>query len=368
MKETLAHFTTQAGLVRVVDRYGDYGYCGFYLTTMRRGTTRLRHFCFSCRILNMGVERWLYDRLGQPPVKIKGDVLADLSDESRVDWISDSLATPAIVERRADKTKRGVLIRGSCNVVPLLHYFTMDTEEAIGEFNDVRDAISVRTDHSLILRYAIEGVTPEQMSILCQLGYQPADFETKFATLDSSWLRILASWIDAHDIVYRHRETGLLIPFDTRGSGIKRRRRAALDPDGPEAAQLPQAARNAMRFLHTEFESVGALAEEEHARTLDVIFESVPQGGRIFVLGAPQQDNSQSSRSMALNSRLKAAAERHSDKVVEISVSDLIDEEEAQGHGHFHRNTYYKLYRTICDRLAGLAAPSDDQAENLAAE
>jgi len=368
LKETLAHFATQAGLVRVTDRYGDYGYCGFYLTTTRRGRARLRQFCFSCRILNMGVERWLYERLGRPPVKIKGDVLSDLSDESPVDWINGSSAAPSVAEHKVDKANWGVLIRGSCNVVPLLHYFTMDTKEAVGEFNDVRDGISVRTDHSLILRYAIEGVSAEQMAVLCQLGYRPADFETRFAALDSSWLRILASWVDAHEIVYRHRSTGLLIPFDTRGSGIKRNKRAGLDPDGPEAAQLPEGARNALRFLRAEFEPVGALPEEEHLKTLDVIFGSVPQGSKIFVLGAPQQDQNPSSRSMAINSRLRTAAERHPDKVVEIAVSDLISEEEAQWRGHFHRNVYYKLYRTICDRLAGFTASPAEKTENLAAE
>jgi len=369
LKETLAHFATQAGLVRVTDRYGDYGYCGFYLTTTRRGKARLRQFCFSCRILNMGVERWLYQRLGRPQVRVKGDVLADLSDESLVDWINDSPRSPAIAERRVEKTRRGVLIRGSCNVVPLLHYFTLDTEEAIGEFNDVRNAISVRTDHSLMLRYAIEGVGPEQMAVLRQLGYESADFETKFATLDSSWLRILASWIDAHEIVYRHRETGFLIPFDTRGSGIRRNKRADLDPDSPEGAQLPQAARNALRFLRAEFEPVGALTEEEHAQTLDVIFGSVPQGSKIFVLGPPQQQgDSQSSPSRALNKRLRDAAQRHPGKVVEIAVSDFINEAEAQGRGHFHRNVYYKLYRTISDRWTGFATPSDEQTENRAAE
>ena len=170
----------------------------------------------------MGLNGGYTIRLGLPKFRIKGDVLSDLSDELPVDWINDLSTAPSVAERKIDNANRRVLIRGSCNVVPLLHYFTMDTEDAVGEFNDVRDGISVRTDHSLILRYAIEGVSPEQMAHLRQLGYRPADFETKFATLDKSWLRILASWIDAQEIVYRHRATGLLIPFDMRGSGMRR--------------------------------------------------------------------------------------------------------------------------------------------------
>jgi FkbH-like protein len=353
LKETLAHFTTQAALIRVTDRYGDYGYCGFYLTSTRRGRSRLHHFCFSCRILNMGVERWLYERLGRPRLREKGEVLTDLSDESPVDWISVRSGGPAVVEASANKKNRGVLIRGSCNVAPLEHYFRMNAEEVIGEFNDVRDAISVRTDHSLILRYAIEGVSAEKMAILQQLGYRPADFETSFSKLDSSWSRVLACWIDSHGVVYRHRDTGLLIPFDMRGTGVSRERRSGLDPDSLDGAHLPQAARDAMRVLRAEFEPVGVLPEDEHARALDVIFGSVPAGGRVFVLMAPEKETeSKLSRSGVLNERLRAAAERHPGKIVEVAVSDLIDDDET-GRGHFHRNVYYKIFDTICAQLTG---------------
>ena len=62
------YFGHQAGLVKVSDRYGDYGYVGFYLKTLDEGTSAgsLKHFCFSCRTLGMGIEQWVYQTLAAP--------------------------------------------------------------------------------------------------------------------------------------------------------------------------------------------------------------------------------------------------------------------------------------------------------------
>jgi FkbH-like protein len=62
----------QAGLVRVVDNYGDHGFVGFFVTENLRSEhvpgaahRTLLHFCFSCRILGMFIEQWLYKYLGK---------------------------------------------------------------------------------------------------------------------------------------------------------------------------------------------------------------------------------------------------------------------------------------------------------------
>ena len=82
----LTRFSNQAALVRVIDRYGDHGYCGFYLFDSEN--RYLPHFCFSCRILGMGVEQYLFNKLKRPVIHVQGEVLTDLFDQSRaIDWI-----------------------------------------------------------------------------------------------------------------------------------------------------------------------------------------------------------------------------------------------------------------------------------------
>ncbi len=79
------------GYVRVTDRYGDYGICGFY--SVSRSDGALVDFLFSCRVLNMGVEQWLYRRLGSPPLSVVGEVVSSLDGESG--WITEDGSGPS---------------------------------------------------------------------------------------------------------------------------------------------------------------------------------------------------------------------------------------------------------------------------------
>ena len=89
LRALLSAYSVQAGIIKVRDNYGDYGYCGLYVMHSGAAGTRLAHFCFSCRILNMGVETWLYQHLGRPAMKIAGEVLSNpVRDTRMVDWIT----------------------------------------------------------------------------------------------------------------------------------------------------------------------------------------------------------------------------------------------------------------------------------------
>jgi FkbH-like protein len=94
LREAIGGCVNQAGLVRVVDKYGDYGYVGFFMTQALRSRHQpgmanrtLLHFCFSCRTLGMLIEQWVYNFLGKPEFHIVGDVLTDLSIPREVDWV-----------------------------------------------------------------------------------------------------------------------------------------------------------------------------------------------------------------------------------------------------------------------------------------
>jgi FkbH-like protein len=139
----------QTGYVRVRDRYGDYGLCGFY--SLRDG--RLTDFVFSCRILHMGVEQWLYERLGEPEIAIVGDVASPLSRDRPVDWIA--LADPASAgaaaadERRAARSSR-ILLKGGCDLF-LLNGFLGGAIKTEFTYPSSTGA-EVHSDHTEVLR------------------------------------------------------------------------------------------------------------------------------------------------------------------------------------------------------------------------
>lgn len=85
------------GYVNVRDKFGDYGIAGFY--ALNKNENRLVHFCFSCRVLGMGIEQYVYNTLNRPSLTINGEVRSSLSSKDVPGWINKSPAPPASAGR-----------------------------------------------------------------------------------------------------------------------------------------------------------------------------------------------------------------------------------------------------------------------------
>jgi FkbH-like protein len=111
--------------IHVTDRFGDYGIAGFY--SLNRSEHRLEHFVFSCRVLGMGLEQYLYYRLGNPKVMIEGEVATALESDEPPGWIElttdakDSAITSSRSACSAACVPR-VLLRGGCDLEAMVHY------------------------------------------------------------------------------------------------------------------------------------------------------------------------------------------------------------------------------------------------------
>lgn len=110
------------------DKFGNYGICGFY--ALNQMENKLVHFLFSCRIMNMGIEQFVYDYLKKPQIEIKSEVASNL--DGQVDWIE-------IVENLEIKTapvpklnNKNILFKGPCDLYSTLSYIdaecNIDTE------------------------------------------------------------------------------------------------------------------------------------------------------------------------------------------------------------------------------------------------
>lgn len=104
------------------DKFGNYGICGFY--ALNKKENKLVHFLFSCRIMNMGIEQFVYNYLKRPQIEIKGEVASTL--DSKVDWIE-------IVENLEIKTapvpklnNKNILFKGPCDLYLTLSYIEED--------------------------------------------------------------------------------------------------------------------------------------------------------------------------------------------------------------------------------------------------
>ena len=70
IEETIKN--NNAAYIIAEDKFGNYGICGFYV--IDKNTNKLIHFLFSCRIMNMGIEQFVYSYLGKPDIEIQGDI------------------------------------------------------------------------------------------------------------------------------------------------------------------------------------------------------------------------------------------------------------------------------------------------------
>jgi FkbH-like protein len=341
LREELALFTTQAGLISVADRYGDHGFCGYFQVSTRRDRVQLTQFCFSCRILGMGVEAWTYQRLGRPALKVRGEVLSNPAKAAPVDWIRlENAASPAGEEGNAAENAPvgSVSARGGCVLWPLVHYFRLSSPKVVGEFNLVRNGKLIRLDHSLCLRNAITGATEEQIAAVVPLGFAAEDFRTEYFDHEGDKpLWILSNWVDIGLPVFRHRHTGISVPLKL----------LTHDENDAELARM-------RAYLDREFDRV-AYGEDEFKQTMAMVFSRIPAHGLLFLL-LINEDARQEDGGVAANPRrqrlnrwcAEVVADRPNIRLLNMAdfVRDASDFTNAH-HTHFERKVYHRLFEHI---------------------
>ena len=282
LREHLRNFFVQAGLVRVRDKYGDYGFVGFFVQHRGAAFQDLAYYCFSCRTLGMYVETWLYRRLGRPRLNIVGEVLTDLNDDSiPCDWIT--LHVPgAETGQSAQKELKAMFIGGGCDLEAVAHYVTIHATKLFLRLNTSRAGIEIRRDHTQMLRYALEGIGAERLEAMLSLGYDREDLEWPRAGLAESPTWLLSFWADAYYQLYRNRHTGDVVPFSPASLGhsnlmsLSRDEIAHRNPT-PEALA-------ALTYFHEHYDYVGRIDEATFKSNVRLVLSSAAPGTEILVL------------------------------------------------------------------------------------
>jgi hypothetical protein len=104
------------------------------------GLHELIHFVFSCRIMNMGIEQYIFQKLGEPHCKIVEPVSNPIKCFEKVDWISENNLTEDGSERApAEK----LLLFGGCDLLQVANYCSSNRVEYV---NIVRNDTIIRYD------------------------------------------------------------------------------------------------------------------------------------------------------------------------------------------------------------------------------
>ena len=369
LRRWLSHFVVQAGLIRVSDRYGDYGFCGFYGTIINgaraetgRPRPALMYYCFSCRILGMGVEAFVYEMLGRPLLRIAGEVLSDPINDGPVDWISlvdGEARRPAAGNAAARRDSDRVFLRGGCDLQILAQYCGRISAHVHGEYNLIRNGLPLRTDHSLITRYAVEGVSEQAMKVLERIGYVAEDFTSALTSHKPSAV-ILSLIPDSWLSVYRHNETGLLFPFFA-GHGLHNAVHGK-----PTAQQAEQIAANpkmreSVDFLREECSFVGYTPEADFKDSLTAILCRVPPTVPVFTLLRKEHYGTDRDAAAKFARRYNDWTREVAANFANVRMLPMMDfvqsDSEIDAGNHFHRLVYFRLFERIKGEIEGRVLP-----------
>ena len=350
IREEISHYDRHAALVRVRDRFGDYGYVGFFLQARGAGYNNLKHFCFSCRTLGMYIEKWIYDYLGAPDVNVVGDVLTDLSDATIIpDWIS--IYQPDLSEVETLKGTGGtILLCGGCDLDAVSHYVKATFSRTALFANTMRLGAEIRRDHSSMLRRAFEGLHDDDGLFLRQLGYSTEDSALGILPSDVD-VAVLSFWADMFYPLYEVVRRGYRMPYaPLLGCGhaniediyeIDLWNRGAV----PENIEI-------FRFAKANLKYLNVIDKEEFQDNVRTILGYFRPDARIFLMNALQQVPKDFEWTRARHSQLnewQAEIAQEFPNVVLVNVDEfMLRPEDAVSSTHFVRDFYRQVGLHLC--------------------
>ena len=353
-KEELTALFTDAsaicGYVSVSDRFGDYGITGFYALKQNR----LLHFCFSCRTLGMGVEQYVYAKLGRPELQIVGEVSGDLTQNGLPGWINQEKTGGQGGGIRAGHAQaHSVLIKGPCDLFQILPYIA-DKTLIDTEFTYVNDrGVTVEsTGHTTHIVEAMRLTEEEKQRVLREVPFSDPGIYSR-RIYDGNYRVVVISILsDANLGVYRRKETGERIAFLEGFHPIT-------DPENWEPYIRGEynhggfvfTRENLMKFAE-QYEFVGINSAERIVENLRYIRQHLPKettmavmlGGELYYEKNtfPAYENRHLVHK-EINAAIRAAAEELDIRLIDVNRY-LVDQSSFYDHfNHYIKPVYYQL-------------------------
>ncbi len=361
--ELLRNPEYETALIRVSDRFGDYGICGFY--ALNRERKELLHFLFSCRILGMGVEQYLYQKLGFPDLQVMGETAVKLRKETSVFWITE--LTESETEKMAKEKDKinpeealysgelsgRILLKGPCDLVSILPYLSFkDSCELETNFVDDRGIVVAGSNNGLHIRQAYQNPPDLIRKVIADAPFLcEKDFLT-FMLEDPYDIVVFSTLSEMHSGIYRHKETGLTICFgscrfdltdlDLEEGFIKG---ALPGHNVPFTHQMLQHFRDCFVFE-------GCQTAKRAADNISYIRERLDDHTLLVLLLGSEIEAKKNKEEFALHAPLYEKLNRelesrfgHREDTVLLSVTDLISGPESfeDATNHYAKEVYYKM-------------------------
>jgi FkbH-like protein len=357
----------QGGLIHCHDKYGDHGYVGLYVILEGRV---LKHFLFSCRVLGMGLEQWLYKRLGAPYLDIVGPVLSDPKKDGRnVDWIELVAAKEpaAESEHTASHAKKidHFYVLGGCVMENIGHYLQVFSEKVVHEGNARRDGIDIRRTHTCFLTYGEWLANEHFLTTITQLGCIKEDFENRIFQADEKSALVLSFWYDQICALYQHKELPIELPFLIEGVGWDADLTTLNFEDLPAEFKAAKDASKIFQYFKDHFTFKGYIEAESYQKRVNLILDRINPAIPVFILDVPSQREIMW-RERQIQPDLLEPIQRVHRRLAEerknVHVIDplecVMEPSERLDWWHFDRKVYFRIFQRIMAVISGEEAPN----------
>lgn len=283
LRRLVSEVDTETKLIKVTDNYGDYGLAGYY--TIKNN--KLIHFVFSCRIMSMGVEQFIYNYLGRPNLTVIGECASKL--DFNPDWIS--IVEKSGNEQETDKALIWNILKpeselkifgiGACDLYHPIAFFAMPNQKFIYEcnvYNGAERGVNVGTEY---IRSAVE--MSESQKAFCREHFfnytGTLAFNSQIFTQD--WDYVIMSFHD--DMIFKNyknkREDFSVILSPSRKFG-----------DTSIIGIRDTSLEGQKKWLHDNFYPGEFISPERFYENINWIMERLPQKTKIIFVNGPTLD------------------------------------------------------------------------------
>lgn len=326
--------------IRAADKFGDYGIVGFYAIK----ENKLMHFLFSCRVLGLGIDNYIYNKLGCPELKVVGEVASELNKNNSIDWIREETADK---EKCSKKSALKVLMVSGCDLEQADFYLSsqFDIDK---EFATVIDGKEIRTSDltQLVNSYRLSSEIQEELCQNIPFFNEHITFKTKL--FSGNYDYIILSVVD--DYI-----RGL---YECIGGGYSVSCFGYYDQD----ERLSDFTENEKKYLSEHFEYKGAETKEYFEGVLTEVLQKITESNsktKIMLLNGIDLDVSEwiGSERVQRNIEFNLVVDKVIKKFSNVSLIDMrnivTDKKDCikKDNRHFSRITYYKMAEEIAAKI-----------------
>ena len=317
-------------LIHVQDNFGEYGLIGFYSLYQRN----LIHFVFSCRIMNMGIEQFVYQHLGCPKINVKGETASSLFVDEKIDYIK--IASGAVREYAEESVEKiltaesqvNIFALGACDLYHPIAYFSLPNNYLLYECNVFvgnERGVNVGTEY---IRSQYDMTDDEKN--FCRRHFHNYTRYNVFKSniFNDAWDYVILSFHD--DMIYKVYESkknpNLRVVL---GSGEKFIDRCVINISEGNSATCEEK----LAWLAENFNEGHYITPERFEENLLWIASRLPARTRIILINAPQMDFFRESlpdcpeakeQIRTLNKVIARVCENHKEKFSLVDINKVV--------------------------------------------